>query len=261
MDFDEYWQENKGFVGTVFAGFVVILIAYLVIGNTLGEDVQSAKRTLGSAEAKLRTAMYDSKARDAATEANEGLEAVLAELEASVAFQPREGFDLENAISGSSRYHRVLADLRDELLPLAGRRSMVLARDLGQPDLSPTRDEEILRYLEALDMIDRVVRLGLDLGIERIEKIHVVLDAGLRSKDGVGAVERTRVEFDLGGGGDALLELLRKSQYPTAVLGGQALTLGPVDMRPAKRNKDSEASVSFYVVRLAELAPDEEDEE
>lgn len=261
MDFDEYWQENKGFVGVVLAGLAVFVIARMVIAGTLGEDVNAARRTLNGAEQKLRTAMYDADARDAAQTANAGLQEVRGRLEAGAAFVPREGFDLEGAISPSSRYHRVLADLRDGLLPEAGRANLVLDRDLGQPDLSPTREEEIVRYLEAMDLVERVVRLGLDLGLERIEDVQVTLDPALRGKEGVGTVERTRVRFELGGSGAALLELLRRSQQPDRVLGGQALALGPVDVRPAKRTDDSEATVSFYVVRLAELATDDDDQE
>ena len=261
MDFDDYWQENKGFAVRVLIGLVVFAIARMAIGGTLGEDVASARRTLTNAEKKLKDAMYDGRARDEAGRVNEDLGAVRTALEAGVAFRPREGYDLEGAMSGSSRYHRTLADLRDALLPLAGRSNMVLDRGLGQPDLSPTRDEEILRYLESLDLVERVVRLALDLGVERMEKIHVSLDTGLRSKEGVGAVETTKVRFELGGSGDALLELIRRSQEPGRVLGGQALTLGAVDVRPSKRGKHSEATVSFLVVRLAELETEGEDEE
>jgi len=261
MDFDEYWQENKRFVGIVFAGLVVFMIVYAVIGGTLGEGVQSSRRTLNSTEGKLRTAMYDSSARDQAKRQNEALDVVLGDLEAAVAFEARDEFTLEGAISASSRYHRVLADLRDRLLPVAGRANLILDRDLGQPDLSPTREEEIVRYLEALDLVERVVSLGIDQQLARVENIHVVLDSGLRSKDGVGAIERTRVEFEFGGSGAAILELLRRAQEPDRVLGGQALMLGEVDMKPAKRSQESEATVSFLVVRLAELPGDDEDEE
>ena len=102
MDFDEYWQENKRFVGLVFAALVVFLIARAVVFSTLGGDVQAAARALSNAETKLKTPMYDVHDRDAAQAENEALKVVVDRLSAAVAFAPREGFDLGDARSASS---------------------------------------------------------------------------------------------------------------------------------------------------------------
>ncbi|MBC8451141.1 MAG: hypothetical protein H8D72_00365 [Planctomycetes bacterium] len=261
MDFDEYWQENKRFVGLVFAALVVFLIARGVVSSTLGGDVQAAARALSNAEGKLKAPMYDTRDRDAARKENEALKAVVAQLSEAVAFVPREGFDLVDVRSASSRYHGTLARVREELLPLAGRANMALDGDLGQPALSPTRSEEIGRYLEGLDLVDRVVRLAIDTRVSGVESLKVTLDSGLRSKEGVGEIERTRVSATLVGSGASLLEFLRRARRPELVPGGQPLVIEELDMRAAKRGVGAELEVRFNVVRLAPLTSDASDEE
>lgn len=253
MDFDEYWQENKRFVGFAVGAFIVFLIARSIIGSTVGDAVASERASLTSAQAKLRAAMYDARARDAAKRDNQALEEVVAELSAAVAFQPRPRFTLGDGRSASSRYHGILADTRDQLLPLAGRQNMALDTDLGQPDLSPTRAEDIERYLEGLDLVDRMTRVAIDCGVRAVEDVQVTLDKSLRTRDGVGAIEKTQVKASLEGSGQALFEFLRQTQRPERVPGGQALVIEFADLRTAKRTSGAELDVIFNVVRFGPI--------
>ncbi|MFT6039866.1 MAG: hypothetical protein ACI9C2_000017 [Gammaproteobacteria bacterium] len=253
MDFDEYWQENKRFVGIVFTGLMVFLIARMGISSTVGAEAKDASTNEAAAVKKLRDAMYSTADRDKARKENEALVTVAGKLKQSVAFEPREGFTIAGAISPSSRYHAALADVREEIMPMAGRSNMVVDADLGQPDLSPTREEEIVRHLEALDLIDRVLHLAVDVRLGRVDKIHVVLDPSLKSKGGVGAIEKTRVDFEFSGSGAAVLEFLRRSQEPELVIGGRALTILSLDTRAAKRQGEIQTKLSLAVVRLHEV--------
>lgn len=259
MDFDEYWQENKRFVTIVCAGLILFLIGRKVVSSTLGADVKVEARALSSAEKKLKNPMYNARDRDAAKRENETLKAVVAELAEAVAFVPRRDFTLVGARSASSRYHSTLAKVRDELLLLAGRASMVLERDLGMPQLSPTRSEEIGRFLEGLDLIERVARLAMDSHVDSVEDLGVVLDTSLDTKDGVGYMERTRVRATLEGSGSSLLEFLRRSRRAELVLGGQPLVIEAVDLRSAKRGDGAELKVTFNVVRLAQAVDSDAD--
>ena len=135
MDFDEYWQENKRFVGYVAAALIVFMIARSVIDSTVGGEVRSERLALKSAQDKLKTAMYDGQARDKAKIDNRELTEVVDQLSQAVGFVPRPAFELTDSRSTSSRYHSTLANTRDELLPLAGRHNMALDADLGQPEL------------------------------------------------------------------------------------------------------------------------------
>jgi len=262
MDFDEYWQENKRFVGLVFAGFVIFLIARGVVSSTLGGDVKAQRLALSKAENKLKNAMYDSRDRDAAKAQNEELRALVTTLSEAVAFVPREGFNLDGARSASSRYHGTLAKVREELLPSAGRANMALDGDLGQPELSPTRSEEIGRYLEGLDLVDRIVQLAIETRVSGVDGLQVSLDPALRSKDGVGDIERTRVKAKLEGTGDRLLEFLRRARRPELVPGGQPFVIESIDMRTQKRGLGAELELTFNVVRLrAEVSGEDDAEE
>jgi hypothetical protein len=98
-----------------------------------------------------------------------------------------------------------------------------------------------------------VVRLSIDSGVERIERIEVKLDPGLTSRSGVGEIERTRVTFVAAGAPQPLVRLLMASQSRSAQ-GGEALlplVLERADL-VAARNKPEEATleVVFCVVRL-----------
>ena len=42
MDLNDYWQENKKFLTTVFAGVIVFLIGQLLITNTLSSKLATA---------------------------------------------------------------------------------------------------------------------------------------------------------------------------------------------------------------------------
>lgn len=253
MDFDEYWQENKRFVGLVALGLVVFLIARSVIDGTVGDAMRGERLELSKAQKKLSNAMYDARARDSARRDNQALEAVVAELSEAVAFEPRARFTLADTRSASSRYHGILANARDELLPLAGRNNMALDTDLGQPELSPTRPEDIERYLEGLDVVDRIVRLAVECRVGAMDDLQVTLDNTLRSRKGPGALEKTRVKATLEGDGRALLEFLRRTQRPEEVPGGQALVVELADLRSAKRRVGAELEVVFNVVRFAPL--------
>ena len=253
MDFDEYWQENKRFVGYVAAALIVFMIARSVIDSTVGGEVRSERLALKSAQDKLKTAMYDGQARVKAKIDNRELTEVVDQLSQAVGFVPRPAFELTDSRSASSRYHSTLANTRDELLPLAGRHNMALDADLGQPELSPTRAEDIERYLEGLDLVDRMVRLAVDAGVTSMEGVQVTLDNSLRSREGVGALERTRVKAKLAGSGRALLEFLRLTQRAERVAGGQTLIVESADLRTAKRASGAELEVIFNVVRFAPI--------
>jgi hypothetical protein len=101
--------------------------------------------------------------------------------------------------AATNQYFAAVSRVREELLRLAGRGNLRLPDDLGLPALAPTREAEIERYLEALDLVDRAVRLALANGVQRIDKIEIRLDPKLASRQGVGELEKTRVEVSASG--------------------------------------------------------------
>jgi hypothetical protein len=132
---------------------------------------------------------------------------------------------------------------------------VVLEPELGMPKFSPTREEEIERYLEALDVVDAVVRLGIAAGVRRIEELQIRLDPGLSSTAGLGRIERTRIELVVAGTSLAVARFLDATQRAQE---GRELAVLELEMAPA-RSKEGEVRLDLTLVvpRLRPLEPDE----
>ena len=255
MNLEAYWQENRTFVLRVAGGFVLFLVALLIIDSTVGGDVAAQRRLVTSAQSKLNQPSFTSADEQRAREDNRALLDLLAELEQRVDFAPREGFRPKSAAVTAGRYLDAVANVRMSLLPLARRRGMVLDPTLGLPEQSPTREEELARYLDGLDLVDRLVRVAVELGVERIEKVRIRLDPGLFGREGLGYVERTRVEFSASGRSAPLLALMQR----LARLPGQPLFVDSAALE-ASRQRADEARLELVLLapRVARSAETKE---
>jgi tetratricopeptide (TPR) repeat protein len=216
MDLNEYWQENKRFLVATTSGVVLFLAGTMVVDRAFRGELLALQRSSASAAAKLRTeSMYDANALAEAQKDNEELAKTVGILTQATAFQARAGFRLDpKAGAATNQYFAAVSRVREELLRLAGRGNLRLPDDLGLPALAPTREAEIERYLEALDLVDRAVRLALANGVQRIDKIEIRLDPKLASRQGVGELEKTRVEVSASGRPAPLVHFVSASQQP-----------------------------------------------
>ncbi|MBK7875685.1 MAG: hypothetical protein IPJ77_08030 [Planctomycetes bacterium] len=255
MTFNDWWQENKRFAVVTASGVLVFVIGTMLVDKFFTTELKANQAALTRARSKLATdKLYSSEQLKSLQADNEALVGVTDTLRKEVAFVPREGFrpDPKTGAAGS-QYFQVVSGVRENLLTLAGRAGMRLPEELGLPALSPTREPEIVRYLEGLDLVDRAVHMALAAGVERIDKLEIKLDPKLNSKDGVGAIERTRVEIALSGRPGPLVQLLLLAQDAKA---GGPLLVEKSEMAPA-RNKTDEATleVTFVAARLHEAEP------
>ena len=252
MDLNDYWQENKRFVTTVAIGLVVFLVGRQVLAGKLETGISDAERRIRSSETERSQLVYTSSDLADARSENEALKSAVASLSGAVRFVPRPEFRLQpDAGSASNQYLRVLSRLREELLLLANRGDLDLDESLGMPKLSPTRAEEIERHLEALDAIDQLVRVALDARIDRIERIQLRLDPGFGSRQGLGLVERTRIEVQLRGDSRSILSVLTATQRG---LDGRVLPVDTVELVPS-RAKEEEIRLDLTLV-LPRIADD-----
>ena len=168
MDLNEYWQENKRFLVATASGVVVFLAGMIAIDRAFRGELLALQRSASSASAKLRNEpMYGPDALDKAQKDNEELKKTVGILTEATAFKPRPGFRLDpKAGPATNQYFSAVSRVREELLRAAGRGNLRIPDDLG-PALAPTREAEIERYLEALDLVDRAVRLALEAGVSR----------------------------------------------------------------------------------------------
>ncbi len=198
--------------------------------------------------------MYTSQHLADAHAENDALIAAVEELRAAARFEARPGFRLDPGLgSASNQYLRALARVREELLPRANRGNLQVDSALGMPRLSPTREAEIVRYLEALDVIDTVVGMAINARVQRVDRIQVRLDPGLSSREGLGDVERTRVSLTLTGTSLALTRLLTSTQRPRD---GRVLHIDELEMVPS-RSKENEVRLELTVVAARLAAPEE----
>lgn len=234
MDLNSYWQEQKRFVTTAVVCAVLFLIAWAVIDGSLGDSLRAQNARLARVQRDLKQPLFDSSDRAAAAEENAALRAVVDALAGAVQFSPRPEFALEPGSSPSSRYFAVVSDVRDDLDSRAGRAGLSIPKDLGLPALSPTREQEIVRFLEGLDVVDSTVRLAIEVGCERIDRIRIVLDPRLLSGKPIADLEQTFVELRFLGSSEPLVQLLKLLQRERH---GRTLKLSSVEVQPSRSRR------------------------
>ncbi len=260
MSVEDFWQENKRFVVSVGGGLLVFLIGSMIVDRLYGSEVARVRTQLRRNESSLSAERYRSADLERAREANEALAAAVETLSSAVSFETRPDFLLNPRAGGASSQYFARADLvRQELASLASKTRMRLPADLGLESLKTTREEVIVRHLEALDLIDRAVRMALDAGVERIDKIQVRLDPAFDSRAGLGAVERTRVTFQMSSTAEPVVRFLAATQSGRF---GSPLVIEESNVTGARSKLDEvRAEVTFLVVRLARQDADADIEE
>lgn len=258
MDASAYWQENKRFVVTVGAGALVFLIAFAIEGSMFEDPMAAARREIASHKTALKQAQFSATDLATAEQENAALRQAAETLVEVARFRPRAEFVPDPAAGpAANHYLRTFTRVKEELGQRAARVGIELDRGLGMPELSPTNEGEIVRYLEALDLVESVADLAVRARVDRIEKIQVTLDPKINSREGVGAIERTKVQMSIAGPSLALTRLLTWTQRPAA--GGRGFAIHKLEMAIARGKKDEvRLDVTFVIARVKELeAPKE----
>lgn len=250
MDLNDFWQANKRFVLTVTGGALVFLVGLTAIDSLFGGDLADVQRKKSKAETGLATPMYQSGDLTAVQAEHQSFTTALETLTNAVQFKPRPAFELGEG-PAINRYLTAVADTREALVTAAGRAGVKIPDDLGMPALSPSKEQEIARYLEALDLIDRALHLAIDSGVSRVDEIHIKLDPRLLSGKGLEGVEKTLVEFKLRG--DAL-SLSRFTLLTQQKVGDRAILVERAELTAAPNLKLDEARLDVTLL-AAHLHP------
>jgi hypothetical protein len=258
MDLNAYWQENKRFLLCVMGGVVAFLIGWMLIDSFFGSDLRSQRSRKAKLESELKKPMFASADLSTAKSENEALRAVVDELSQRVEFRPREEFALRDGDAPSSRYFAVVTDVRDELRSRCSRAGLSIPEDLGLPALSPTREQEIERYLEALDVVEATIQMGIETGVERLDKVVIDLDTRVLSNKPIDDLEETLIEFRFVGPSPPLVELLGLLQQERH---GRVLLVNRVDVQPARAKEDEvRMDLVLLVAHLHGLGAESEEE-
>ncbi len=268
MNLEGFWQENKRFVLVVGGGALVFLVGWIAIGSVLGDELASRKRAADSTQRKLSSEpMYTTEDLRALEAENAQLKTAFDILSDASAWKDRAPYALDPKRGApSNQYFAAVASTREELLRRAGRANLRIPEDLGLPALSPTRESDIVRYLQGLDLVDRAVRFALDTGCRRIDRIQIQLDPRLSSKAGVGLIERTRVTLNLSGAPGPLVAFLTRTQDAKPLGDGPTTgpALGPLLVercemqQPRGKNDEISLEVVFLVARIVPPTKPEE---
>jgi len=256
MDLNDYWQDNKRFVTVVLAGVLAFCVGLMSIEKTLGKAVSGASGDVEETQKMLDGISLTTTDLRAAKSDNEALQGAVGDLESRVGFKTRPGFSLDSTRgSASNQYFAQVSSVREDLSREAGRLGVMIPDDLGLPALAPTRQDELERYLEAFDLVERVVQLAFESGVRKIDSIKIRLDSGLRSRQGVGLIEETEVDMRLAGNSGALVQLLVASQDASR---GEVLLVESCELQPERaRPTQAVMDINFLVARL--LHDSEED--
>jgi len=259
VNLEAFWQENKRFVLLVVGGTLVFLIGWIAIQSVLGDDLAAQRRSAESSQRKLASeAMYTADDYKKLEAENAALVTAVDSLSSAVTWKARPLFALDSKRGApSNQYFAAVAATREDLLRRAGRANLRIPEDLGLPALSPTKEGDIVRYLEGLDLVDRAVRFALEVGCQRIDRIQIQLDPKLNSKAGVGTLERTRITMNLSGAPAPLVAFLARTQE-AEVVPDESRAAGPLlvercEMTPARattRADEGSLEVVFVVARI-----------
>lgn len=255
MDLNDYWQENKQFVINVAVGLLVFWIGLMIIDSKY--DSASALRSLNANKKTLQETRFTRSDLTVAKEESEALESAFMSLRKAITFLPREEYKLQ-ASSGSAanQYFVAVSRVSADLSRLASRRRTLLPDGLGLETVESTRADLMERRLEALDLIDRVVRLAIDSGVTRVDKIQVRLDPGIDSRKGLDTIERTEITFEFVSNPASISRCLSLAQSEES---GQALPMESLDVTVARMKKDEmRAKVKFLIIRLHGVDTEEE---
>lgn len=258
MDLNDYWQENKRFVMTVAGGLLAFLVGEMMIGSFIGDELVAKQAEIGRTKRDLGKSRFGPSDLAEARKENEELERVSDVLLGAAAFQPRAPFQLDPAKgTPTNQYFARVEDVRDSLLREAGRSNVRLQDDLGLPALAPTREDEVVRFLEGLDLVERVCRIAIREGVPRVDKIEIRLDPSLYSTKPSDDIEKTRVKMRMTGPSAPLARLIVATQDPAQ---GPSLLIDNLDMVP-ERNKAEQSvlEIEFAIARLKNIdaAPEE----
>lgn len=235
MDLDSYWQENKRFVLSVVGGLVAFLIVWGLIDSNLGDDLDRLQARRSRLRGDLAESMFGNSDLDRAEQENKALSEAVARLREHTDFVAREGFALRPGDAPSSRYVSVVSQVREDLLQDAGRAALVVPQNLGLPTLAPTREAEIAATLEALDAVDRTVRLCIEAGVERIDQIRIRLDSRLLAGKPIEDLETTSVEVQITGASAPIVQLLEQLAVPRH---GGVLLVRRAEIKDARGRRD-----------------------
>ena len=198
MNFDAYWQTHRrfilGFVGALVAFFILLAIT----GGGPEERFKRSKGSISSTRRKLNAgSMYGSAQVASLEQRLRDLRERNLELGTLTLPPFRERFRIPPGTPAAQHYIGLTGELRDEIIGWALRRNCEVDESLGLPPVSPSQPQQIARILHGLDLVERVVRLGVDSGAAEVTRIRIAQKSRRRSGRKASPLDITPVTMEI----------------------------------------------------------------
>jgi hypothetical protein len=175
MNFDAFWQTHRRFI----LGYGGAIIAFFILLAVLTSGARGERDTAERAQRKARRDLQEQ--RYSRAQVND-LEDRIEEFElrntalAAHALPPfRVQFQIPPGSPPSQHYIQTTGALRQDLVAWALRNDCDVDESLGLPPVSPTQAQQIERVLRGLDVVDRIVRLAVENGAAKVDKINIAM--------------------------------------------------------------------------------------
>lgn len=245
-----FWKENKKFVLLV-GGALVFLVLYnsLVLSKlrsaaALAQSKRSQEKR--SLEEKLRSGLPGDDALSLAKRDGDLVRKQMSAMAQESQFKISDRFRKKEKDSTKAFYDGLKEDLKDELQKKAVQGRLTIPPALGLPDDSAEDDAEEL--LLRLAVVERLVTLAVECGVEKIESIDTK-----RGSDEVrkGAfLRKTPVSLRFSGKPEAVMRMLHGAQKKGAYLA----VLHFDALRPDVTRDVFEATMTVALLRMDEKA-------
>ncbi len=247
MNLDAFWQTHRRFLIAVGCGFLVFLIARLLIGATVGADITSAEAAIRRSNATLRRGGFGQPQVAQLRGQVEELRERARELAARSLPPWREEFRPPAGQQARPFYIAFTGSRRSELVGYALRNGLEVDERLGLPTISPDDTPTLEKALRGFDLVDRLVRLAVELDLRALEDIEILVRSGRRARAREGdLLDLTPVTLEVTLDEDRIDPLLDRLATADPPFGLAAFQLLP----PDRRRKERTLQLEFQVGRI-----------
>jgi hypothetical protein len=247
-----FWKENKKFVLAVAGAFVFLLLYNSFVLSPISKAASTAASTRANKKRELERRMAQGVPNDEALQAarndarqNKGL---LAKMSPEVAFAIDDKFHKPKKKDLREYFDNLKLDLMEQLKKKAVEGRVALTSNIAMPeDIS---DETASEALARLAVIERLVLLAIESGVEKIDVVD-----GLHDRDDRGSKKSTyltkySVVMKIVGKSESVFKLVHGAQKK-----GSFLAVTQFDMGRPDATKDLfESSITAALLRIDDKA-------
>lgn len=221
---DYFWKENKKFVLAVGGGLLAVMVYHWIVLGPIRAGAVAAEKSRHQQTLDLKARMAEGvPAPDAVASAKrdrDGLRKSLQAVVKDVEFKLPERYAKPERQSAKSHFDDLRLEVEKDLREKATKAKVDFQGGLGLPEDS--RPDEIPDLLRRMAAAERLVRLAIEAGVEKIEQVDAMAEggseAGAPGMPGGGAVSALPVFMKFKASSEAAFRVLHGAQKKGAYL-------------------------------------------